>query len=109
VAAIVACVILVGAGIGACWAHVGSVVLGSARPGEGAAVASVIPTTQTFAVAFGAAVCGIIANAAGLSESAAPRVAALAGESLFGVLLLAPLVALAIASRLAAPGAAARR
>ena len=109
VAAIVACVILVGAGIGACWAHVGSVVLGSARPGEGAAVASVIPTTQTFAVAFGAAVCGIIANAAGLSESAAPRVAALAGESLFGVFLLSPLMALAIASRLAARRAAARR
>ena len=109
VAVIVACVILVGAGIGACWAHVGSVVLGAARPGEGAAVASVIPTTQTFAVAFGAAVCGIIANAAGLSESAAPRVAAQAGESLFGVLLLSPLAALAIASRLAASGAAARR
>jgi MFS family permease len=94
-------VILVGAGIGACWAHVGSIVLGTARPGEGAMTASLIPTTQTFAVSLGAAVCGIIAGAAGLSQAATPPVAALAASWLFGGFLLAPLAALAIASRLA--------
>jgi len=108
-AAIVACVVLVGAGIGTCWAHVGSVVLGSAREGEGAASASLIPTTQTFAVALGAAVCGIIGNAAGLSAGATPPVAAQAARWLFGAFLLAPLAALAIGARLAAAGRAVAR
>jgi len=109
VPAIVGCVLLVGAGIGTCWAHVGSVVLGAARDGEGAATASLIPTTQTFAVALGSAVCGIVGNAAGLSRAATAPVAALAGEWLFGAFLFAPLAALAMAARLAASRAPARR
>jgi len=100
---------LVGAGIGACWAHVGSIVLGSARPGEGAVAASLIPTTQTFAVSMGAALSGIIANAAGLSRGDSPAAAALAGQWLFGIFLLSPLTALFIAWRLAASRAAASR
>jgi hypothetical protein len=100
--AITVSVILVGAGIGACWAHVGAIVLGSGRHGEGAATASLIPTTQTFAVSLGAALCGIIANAAGLSHAATPSAAATAGDWLFGVFLLAPLAALLIATRLRA-------
>jgi hypothetical protein len=100
--AITLSVILVGAGIGACWGHVGSIVLGSGREGEGAATASLIPTTQTFAVSLGAALCGIIANAAGLSTAATPTAAATAGDWLFGVFLLAPLAALIIAMRLRA-------
>ena len=69
VAAIAVSVALVGGGIGTCWAHVGSIVLGSARQGrrEEAMTASLIPTTQAFAVSMGAALSGIIANAAGLS------------------------------------------
>ena len=109
VAAIALSVVLVGGGIGACWAHAGSIVLGSARPGEGAASASLIPTTQTFAVSLGAALSGIIANAAGLSAGATRPVAALAGAWLFGAFLLAPLAALAIASRVSAPGGARQR
>jgi predicted MFS family arabinose efflux permease len=104
IAGIVLSVLLVGGGIGACWAHVGSIVLGSGRHDEGAASASLIPTTQTFAVSLGAALCGIIANAAGLSAGATPPAAALAGAWLFGAFLLAPLAALAIASGLAAAG-----
>jgi len=104
IAGIVLSVLLVGGGIGACWAHVGSIVLGSGRRDEGAASASLIPTTQTFAVSLGAALCGIIANAAGLSAGATPSAAALAGAWLFGVFLLAPLAALAIALGLAAGG-----
>jgi len=108
-AAIALSVVLVGAGIGACWAHVGSIVLGSARPGEGAVAASLIPTTQTFAVSMGAALSGIIANAAGLSRGDSPAAAALAGQWLFGIFLLSPLTALFIAWRLAASRAAASR
>jgi predicted MFS family arabinose efflux permease len=104
ISAIVAAAILIGAGVGTCWAHVGSIVLGSGRHDEGAATASLIPTTQTFAVSLGAALCGIIANAAGLSRSATASTAAVAAAWLFGVLLLAPLCALSIASRLALSG-----
>jgi hypothetical protein len=103
VPAIAASLLLVGSGIGTCWAHVGSIVLGSARPGEGAKAAALIPTTQTFSVSLAAAVSGIIANAAGLSSGATQAAAALAGVWLFGAFLLAPLAALAIASGLAAP------
>jgi len=102
--AITLSVILIGTGIGACWAHVGSIVLGSAREGEGATTASLIPTTQTFAVSLGAALCGIIANAAGLSTAATRSAAATAGGWLFGVFLLAPVAALIIATRLQATG-----
>ena len=101
-------VALVGGGIGTCWAHVGSIVLGSARQGEGVMTASLIPTTQTFAVSMGAALSGIIANAAGLSGGASRPVAALAAAWLFGTFLLSPLAALAIAWRLAAPRGAER-
>jgi hypothetical protein len=104
ITAIALSVLLVGGGIGACWAHVASIVLGSAGHGEGAASASLIPTTQTFAVSLGAALSGIIVNAAGLSAGATRPAAALAGTWLFGAFLLAPLAALAIASRLPAAG-----
>jgi hypothetical protein len=101
---IVAAAILIGAGVGTCWAHVGSIVLGAGRHDEGAATASLIPTAQTFAVSLGAALCGIIANAAGLSRTATVSTAAVAAAWLFGVFLLAPLCALSIASRLALNG-----
>jgi predicted MFS family arabinose efflux permease len=99
--AILAAVILLGGGIGACWAHVGAIILGSAREGEGAQTASLIPTTQTFAASLGAALCGIVVNTAGLSSGATPAIAVIAGERLFGVFLVAPLLALLIAARLA--------
>jgi MFS family permease len=104
VPAIGAAIVLVGAGIGTCWAHAGSIVLASARDGEGAVTASMIPSTQTFAVALGAALSGIVGNAAGLSSSAAPPVAATAGEWLFGTFLLAPLGALLVSGKLASRG-----
>lgn len=97
VLAIAACIALVGAGIGTCWAHIGNVVLASARKEEGAISAAMIPSAQLFAMAFGAAISGIIASAAGLSHSATPPVAALTGTTLFGGFALAPLAAAIIA------------
>jgi predicted MFS family arabinose efflux permease len=105
IAALVVSVVLIGAGIGTCWAHVGAIVLGSAGDGEGAMTASLIPTTQTFAGSLGAALCGIVANAAGLSAGATRPAAALAAGWLFGAFLLAPLTALLIASSLRAEDA----
>jgi MFS family permease len=100
VVAIAASLMLVGLGIGTCWAHIGTAILSSARPDEGALTASMIPSTQLFAVALGAALSGVIANAAGLATGASRPTAALAGAWLFGCFVAAPLVAVVIASRL---------
>jgi len=97
---IAASLMLVGVGIGTCWAHIGTAILSSARPEEGALTASMIPSTQLFAVALGAALSGVIANAAGLAASASRPTAALAGSWLFGCFVAAPLAAFVIASRL---------
>jgi hypothetical protein len=91
---------LIGLGIGTCWAHVGAAILSSGRPNEGALTAAMIPSTQLFAVALGAALSGVIANAAGLGSSASPPAAALAGAWLFGGFVAAPLAALVIGARL---------
>lgn len=100
VAAIAASLMLVGIGIGTCWAHIGTAILSSARPDEGAMTASMIPSTQLFAVALGAALSGVIANAAGLGGGASSEAAALAGRWLFGGFVAAPLAAFVIGSRL---------
>jgi len=100
VVAIAASLVLVGVGIGTCWAHIGTAILASARADEGALTASMIPSTQLFAVALGAALSGVIANSAGLAAGASRPAAALAGAWLFGSFVAAPLGAFVIASRL---------
>jgi hypothetical protein len=100
VAAIAVSLVLVGGGIGTSWAHVGAVILSSGRPGEGPVTASMIPSTQLFAVALGAALSGVIANAAGLGAGASPPAATQAGVWLFGAFVAAPLAAFVIAWRL---------
>ena len=97
--AIAASLMLVGIGIGTCWAHIGAAILSSARPDEGALTAAMIPSTQLFAVALGAALSGVIANTAGLDAGASRPAAALAGAWLFGSFVAAPLLAVVIASQ----------
>ena len=99
-AVIAVCIVLVGVGIGTCWAHVSQIILASGGPDEAALTASVVPTAQQFAIAFGAAVSGIVVNATGLSTDPSPPVAALTGAALYGGFSLAPLVAALIAVRL---------
>src|SRR4030095_10298065 len=91
VAAIAAAPPLVGLGIGTCWAHIGAAILSSGRADEGTVTASMIPTTQLFAVALGSALSGIIANQAGLARDDSPATAALAGAWLFGSFTIVPL------------------
>jgi MFS family permease len=100
IAAIAGALLLVGLGIGTAWTHIGAVILSSGRPDEGTVTASMIPTTQLFAVALGSALSGIIANQAGLARDASPATAALAGAWLFGSFTVVPLTAAAIAWRL---------
>ena len=98
--AIAAGIVLIGLGIGTCWAHVSKVILASGRSDETVLTASVVPTAQQFAIAFGAAVSGVVVNATGLSTDASPRVAALTGAALYGGFAIGPLLAAVIAVRL---------
>ena len=94
-----------GIGIGTCWAHVGKVILGSARAREEEATAALIPSTQLFAIAFGGAVSGIIADAAGLTREASPDVAVATAHILFGTFAILALAAAVIAAQIHSSGA----
>lgn len=58
---------LTGGGIGACWAFIAHRVMSGARAGEGDIAASSVVTVQQAGFALGAALAGLVANAAGLS------------------------------------------
>jgi MFS family permease len=58
---------LVGAGIGTCWAFIAQRVMTGARRGEEDIAASSVATVQQTGFALGAALAGLVANAAGLS------------------------------------------
>jgi MFS family permease len=68
VALVFPAIALVGAGIGACWAFVAQRVMSGARRGEEDLAASSVATVQQMGFALGAALSGLAANAAGLSE-----------------------------------------
>ena len=61
-------IVLVGAGIGSCWAFIAQRVMSGARPGEEDIAASSVATVQQTGFALGAALAGLVANAAGLSS-----------------------------------------
>ena len=71
-------IVLLGAGIGLCWALVAQRVMSGARPGEEAVAASSIPTVQQMGYALGAALAGLVANTSGFSSGSASGVAAAA-------------------------------
>ena len=58
---------LTGAGIGSCWAFIAQRVMTGARKGEEDLAASSVATVQQTGFALGAALAGLVANAAGLS------------------------------------------
>jgi predicted MFS family arabinose efflux permease len=101
IVAIGASIGMIGLGLGTCWAHVGNVVLRAAREDEEEATAALIPSTQLLAIAFGSALCGVVASASGLTQEASPQTAAATGHALYGGAALAALAAAVIAVRLA--------
>jgi drug/metabolite transporter (DMT)-like permease len=58
---------LTGGGIGACWPFIAQRVMAGARTGEEDTAASSVATVQQTGFALGAALAGLVANAAGLS------------------------------------------
>jgi len=97
--AVVAGQILLGAGIGLGWAHLGALLMAVAPAGERDVAGPFISTTQTLAAVFGSAIAGMTANIAGLAGAATPGDIATAAAWLFGALTIAPLAACLMAWR----------
>lgn len=89
----------VGFGIGLAWPHLLSRVLSSAPPGEENLAGSSITTVQLYAMAIGAAAAGLVANAAGLSDSDNVAGAIAAARWVFWSFAAAPLIAAWLAAR----------
>lgn len=68
IAALIAAILLVGLGIGMCWAFVAQRVMGGAAREEATIAASAMPTVQQVGLALGGAAAGLVANMAGLSD-----------------------------------------
>lgn len=92
------CLALVGAGlgIGMAWPHLLTAVLASAPAEEGNLASASISTVQLYAMSVGAALAGLIANGAGLSDPGGAEGASRAALWVFGS--FAALVALGAAS-----------
>jgi MFS family permease len=91
----------IGFGVGLAWPHL---LVGVFRvvPAEEQALGSAsVTTVQLFAAALGAALAGMVANLAGLSEPGGVAGTASAARWLFAVFALCPLLCLPIARRLA--------
>lgn len=84
---------LVGAGIGMGWPHLLTRVFSLAPTGEEELASSSVTTVQLMAMAFGAAIAGLIANLGGLTTPGGVQGAEGASVLLFGLFALAPLLA----------------
>jgi MFS family permease len=66
--AVVPAVIVVGVGIGSCWAFVAQRTMSGAKTGEETVAASSVATVQQMGFALGAALAGLAANASGFAD-----------------------------------------
>lgn len=93
----------VGFGVGLGWPHLLTRVLKSAPAGEENLASSAITTVQLYAMAIGAALAGLIANAAGLSNPGGLDGARHAAYWLFGSFAVAPMFAIWLCKRMLRP------
>lgn len=89
----------VGLGIGLGWPHLLTRVFTAAKPGEETLASSSITTVQLYASALAAALAGVIANSAGLTEPGGVVGAQQAALWLFGLFAVAPLLAMFLLAR----------
>ncbi|MGY2175046.1 MFS transporter [Pseudomonas azotoformans] len=94
---------LIGLGVGLAWPHLLTRVFQVAPDGEQDLASASITTVQLFATAFGAALAGMVANIAGLTEPGGIEGTASAAVWLFGVFALAPVIGILIARRVVQP------
>lgn len=89
----------VGAGVGVGWPHLLTRVLRLAPAGEGGLASAAITTVQLYGMAIGAAIAGLVANAAGLTAPGGVAGAQSAAAWLFASFALAPAAAAWLARR----------
>jgi MFS family permease len=82
--------VLTGIGYGLCYAHLNSWTMAAARPGEEDRTASWIPMGYQLGTAFGAAIVGVVANAAGLAAGVSVTTVTAAATWVYGVSVVAP-------------------
>ena len=90
---------LVGFGIGLGWPHLLTRILQVASERDKDTAAASITTLQLFAMAMGAALAGVIANMAGINDTTSNAGISNAAQWLFGLFVLAPVLALVMARR----------
>jgi predicted MFS family arabinose efflux permease len=61
--------VVIGSGFGVSWAFLSQTVMTHARPGEADVASGLVPTAQTAGYAIGAALAGVVAHGAGLSDA----------------------------------------
>ncbi len=88
--------LLLGSGIGIAWPHVSARLLHAAPAGEADLTSAAISMVQLFASGFGAAVAGVVVNAAGLASGAGIAATMSAATWLYGVFALVPLAAIPV-------------
>ena len=90
----------IGLGVGLGWPHLLTRVLKAAPKGEENLMSSAITTVQLYAMAVGAALAGLTANAAGLSSPGGVPGAQNAAYWLFGLFAMAPALCLLLTRRI---------
>ena len=90
-----------GAGVGIGWPHLLTRVLSLALPAEGGMASAAITTVQLYGMAIGAAIAGLVANAAGLIHPGGTAGAQSAAVWLFASFALAPALAVLLVRRIA--------
>lgn len=98
-APICAGLLLVGFGIGIAWPGLVTRIYRSAPATEQDLAAGGMTTVQLFAIAFGTALAGMVANIAGLAEPGGVAGASSAALWLAGIFAIAPMLAIAMAVR----------
>lgn len=91
--------VAIGSGVGVAWPHLLTRVFQVAPAGEQGLAAASITTVQLFATALGAALAGMVANVAGLTNPGGIAGIANAAVWLFGVFAFAPILAVFTAVR----------
>lgn len=89
----------VGVGVGLCWPHLLTGVFRAAPPEQQNIASAAITTLQLYAIALGASVAGMVANAAGFTDPGGWQGAQRAAWAVYGVFAVAPALAIRLGWR----------
>lgn len=84
----------VGTGVGICWPHLLTGVFRAAKPEQQDIASAAITTLQLYAIALGASVAGMAANAAGITHPGGLSGTIMAAWAVYGVFMFAPAIAI---------------